>query len=260
MSPLSQKDYQHRQIDEDTFICYSTCVGLSRKVISRILVRSLFIQGAWNFKGMQNIGFLFSIAPGIREIHGDNVREALLRHKAFFNTQPYMAPTLMGILLNLEGQGKAELIPKVQPSISGSLAAIGDTFFWATLKPIAALLCLLTVMMHTIWVIVIALILFNVVHLWVMVWGFAQGYRYGPDGALLFGKALSVERTHIISYTIPLLCGMVLTLIPSWTGKGTVLLGLLVFLACFVAGKLRLNVFWMFYGVFIFLLLWTIMK
>lgn len=235
-------------------------MGLSRTTQTRILLRSLLIQGAWNFKGMQNIGFLYAIAPGLRTIHRNAANEAIARHQAFFNTQPYMAPTVMGITLHLEENGQSPLIPKVLPTISGSLAAVGDTFFWATLKPITALLCLLAVICGMSWSVIIILVLFNLVHFWIMTWGFFQGYRRGPEGALKVGSAIAVETTRRVSYTIPFLCGGVLALIPSWTGHASMAPGyLLAFLAVVLVGRLRVPSWIIFYGLFICILVWTIM-
>lgn len=235
-------------------------MGLSNTTKTRILLRSLLIQGAWNFKGMQNIGFLYAIAPGLRAIHNSAADEAIARHQAFFNTQPYMAPTVMGITLHLEEHEQSQLIPKVLPSVSGSLAAVGDTFFWATLKPITALLCLLAVICGMPWSIITVLVLFNLGHLWIMIWGFLQGYRHGPAGALKVGSVIAIDTTHRVSYAIPFLCGGILAFIPSWTGHADMTSWfLLAFLAIVLIGRLRVPSWIIFYGLFICILVWTIM-
>jgi len=224
--------------------------------MARIWLRALLIQGAWNFKGMQNIGFLHAIAPGLKAIHGADASAALERHRAFFNTQPYLAPTLMGITLNLEEHGQQALIPRVVPAASSSLAAIGDSFFWATLKPITALICILAVMGDAVWGIVAVLILFNLVHLWIMTWGFFEGYHEGPQGALKVGKAIAVDRTRIISYAIPFLCGVLLMLGPTWS-RGSVPLGIVIFAAAVIAGRFHVPILVIFYGAFILAFVWT---
>lgn len=209
---------------------------------------------------MQTQGYLYAIMPGLASIHGQDLDDAIKRHNTFFNTQPYLAPTVIGINLNLEEQGQYSLISKVQPSVSGSLAAIGDSFFWATLKPIVALLGLLAVLFDAPLGIIMTLLLFNVVHFWIMIWGFHTGYSLGPEGAFKVGAAISVDKTRIASCAIPFLCGAVLALAAWGTGSGNIFLGLALFLASYLALKIRLNSFIIFYGLFILILIWTIIK
>jgi mannose/fructose/N-acetylgalactosamine-specific phosphotransferase system component IID len=225
------------------------------------LWRSLFIQGAWNFKGMQNIGFVYAMVPGLKRLAADGIEKAAARYVRFFNTHPYMAPTIMGVFLKLEEQGDTTTVDKLKQTISSSLAAIGDTFFWATLKPMIALLFLLSVMLGQPWGIVLVLVAYNAVHAWTMTWGFVHGYRNGPGGALEMGKALSVDRTRKIAHAIPLLAGMTLVALSGWQGAGSGLAaGAGVFLATLVAERFKLGVFWIFYGVFTLTLIWTIIR
>jgi len=209
---------------------------------------------------MQTAGYLFAVLPGLKAIHGPDLPEAVKRHTTFFNTQPYLAPTVIGINLNLEEQGRYDQISRVQPTVSGTLAAIGDGFFWATLKPLVALLCLLAVMFEAPLGIVAAVAFFNIVHFWIMIWGFQKGYQLGPEGAFTVGAAISVDKTRIVGYAIPFLSGVVLALTPWATRSGNMLLGLVVFLASYLAIKLKLNSFIIFYGLFILVLVWSIMK
>ncbi len=210
---------------------------------------------------MQNIGFVHAMMPGLKKIHPGTSDKAAGRYLRFFNTHPYMAPTIMGLFLNLEEADNHEMIDKLQPSIAGSLAAIGDYFFWATLKPVIALLCILCVIVDQVWGIALVLIAYNLIHLWAMSWGFLQGYRNGPGGALDIGRVLSVDRARLISYSTPFLSGAVLVMLARWDGIGQGLTaGVLLLVGCIVAGKLRLGVFRIFYGVFTLALIWTMIR
>jgi mannose/fructose/N-acetylgalactosamine-specific phosphotransferase system component IID len=233
-------------------------VRMPIRIAAAILWRSFFIQGAWNFKGMQNIGFTNAILPGLKYVAPGNLPKIIKRYLTFFNTQPYMAPTIMGVYLNLHEQGKEEMVEKINTSLSGSLAAIGDTFFWATLKPLMALLFLLTMIMNQLWGLFFALILYNSVHLWAMIWGFFQGYRHGPTGALAMGHLLSVDISKLIALMIPFLSGVILCLVSDWSGTGHgLLMGLLLFIACIPPLKLQINPAWIVYGVFTLTVIWT---
>ena len=211
---------------------------------------------------MQNIGFVYAMLPGLKKVHPADAEKAAEKYLRFFNTHPYMAPAIGGVFLNIEERGDEAVVEKLRPGISGSLAALGDTFFWATLKPIIALLLLLALMADNVWAMVLVLLLYNGIHLWAMIWGFARGYRNGPSGALELAGVLSIDRTKRIALAIPLLAGMVIAVLSLRHDTGLTLLGtnLLVFIAAAVAFRLKLGVLWIFYGVFILSLVWTIIK
>lgn len=112
--------------------------------------RLLALQAFWSYDRMQSLGLLFALDPCLKGANPDpaRYREALLRHMGFFNTNPIMAGYAAGALAGLEeelarrsGPGRAELEDKVERtrrSLGSALAAIGDTFFWGTLRPAAA--------------------------------------------------------------------------------------------------------------------------
>jgi mannose/fructose/N-acetylgalactosamine-specific phosphotransferase system component IID len=230
------------------------------RVALSILWKSLFIQAAWNFKGMQNIGFTHAILPGLKHIIPGKIPDAIKHYIPFFNTQPYMAPTAIGVFLHLHGQGDEEMIEKIRPSLTGSLAAIGDTFFWTTLKPLLALFLLISAITDQLWGLFIALILFNSVHFWTMAWGFFLGYLQGPHGALSLGRMLSVDFSKNVSLLIPLLSGIIFCLVPRWIGiEHGLIAGIFIFVTSTVLIKLRVNIFWLVYGVFTLSMLWTML-
>lgn len=210
---------------------------------------------------MQNIGFVYAMLPGLKRLSADGSDKAVKRYVKFSNTHPYMTPTVMGVFLKLEEQGDLKTIEKLKQTISSSLAAIGDTFFWATLKPIIALLLLLTVMIDRIWGIALILLIYNGIHLWTMLWGFSHGYQNGPGGALELGKILSIDRSRRIAYSIPLLAGMVMGALSQWQNvAGGLPISVVVFLASAAAFRFKIGTFWIFYGVFTLTLIWTIIR
>lgn len=113
--------------------------------------RSMLIQAGWNFEGMQNLGFLYAIEPGLARVHRDPERfkRAQMRHMGFFNTQPYMAGFALGATLNLEedvaratedSQEAAAIqrVERLKRALGSALAALGDPFYWGTLRPATA--------------------------------------------------------------------------------------------------------------------------
>ena len=213
---------------------------------------------------MQTTGYLYAITPGLKEIHGQSVREAIQRQNTFFNTQPYLAPTVMGITINLKEQGQTALIPKLLPSISGSLAAIGDTFFWATLKPIFALLCLLAVLFDSPGGIVVALV-------FCLTWSTSGSWSGGSCRAIAWDRQ-GLSRSGplyrwIVRRFSSVLCHSVLVRGSDWLwprqssrDREVSSLASSFFWRVSLAGKTRVNSFVIFYGLFIIILIWTIMR
>jgi mannose/fructose/N-acetylgalactosamine-specific phosphotransferase system component IID len=114
-----------------------------------MFIRTLFIQALWNYERMQNIGFLFALKPFLYKIYLNEGKrkEALLRHMGFFNTHPYMANIIIAIIASMEkriaednSNEKISEVNMVKSAMEGPLAAIGDSFFWGTLRPLAALI------------------------------------------------------------------------------------------------------------------------
>lgn len=97
---------------------------------------------------MQSVGFVYALLPFFRRFFPDKEqrREALLRHFGFFNTHPYMISVILGVVASMEKdiadkqlKNYAE-IDTLKTNMAGPLAAIGDTFFWATWRPFTTLL------------------------------------------------------------------------------------------------------------------------
>ncbi|MCB4792475.1 MAG: PTS system mannose/fructose/sorbose family transporter subunit IID [Elusimicrobia bacterium] len=120
----------------------------SNKLMFSIFFRSFFLQCLWNFERMQNVGFLFGLLPFIKKHYPDpeKRKEVLLRHMEFFNTNPYMANIIFGLIAAMEqtlSLGKSidpKEISSIKKNTAGPLAAIGDKFFWANWRPFTALL------------------------------------------------------------------------------------------------------------------------
>ena len=77
---------------------------LRRIDLLRIFFRSFLIQASWNYRGMLNLGFLFTIRPGLSRLFDreEDRLAAAVRHAGFFNTHPYMASYAIGATLAAE--------------------------------------------------------------------------------------------------------------------------------------------------------------
>ncbi|WP_173021243.1 PTS system mannose/fructose/sorbose family transporter subunit IID [Secundilactobacillus folii] len=121
---------------------------LTRSDLARMVWRSSFEQGSWNYQGMQNLGFAYIMVPAIKRLYDSPKQQqaALQRHLTFFNTMPYMQSTITGVVANVEQQRAngapvtSEMINDVKTGMMGPLAGVGDPVWWGTLRPVLAAL------------------------------------------------------------------------------------------------------------------------
>lgn len=129
--------------------------GMNNAMRLRIFLRSLLLQSCWNFERMQSLGIAYSLEPWLQRVYAGRPGElqaALGRHQEFFNTQPYMASLVIGMVCALEEQAAAlpqaertakwNRLKAMKAGVAAALAGIGDAFFWGALRPFCAALAL----------------------------------------------------------------------------------------------------------------------
>jgi PTS system mannose-specific IID component len=155
-------------------------------VLARCFWRGLFLQAAWNRRGMQNLGFAFAIDPALRALYAEpgRRREALARHIGFFNCHPYTAAAILGGAIHHEEKAAAGVEPasiavSYKATLQGPLAALGDGFFWTALRPFFGALAALGALLLGWPAVVAALLVYNAIHLAMRAGLFWTGYRQG---------------------------------------------------------------------------------
>src|SRR5439155_12271953 len=180
--------------------------------LGRVFLRSMFLQAAWNPRGMQNLGFADAISPALAELYPDAVEraKAVARHLEFFNCHPYLAAAILGGAVKLEervanGEAAPQTVSSFKSALGPPFAALGDGFFWLALRPTAALAAAATEPFLGLGCVAVFLALYNSVHLAARTWLFFTGYSRGE------GVVDAIGRAHFSSGT-PLLkaCGAVL--------------------------------------------------
>ena len=164
--------------------------------------RQFLLQGCWNYEGMQNVGFAYAILPALRHFYADRPEEALKavkRHLEFFNTQPAMGALILGASVRLEervaaGESDPRSIGTFKVGLMGSLGAIGDSFFWGALRPMASVAGALLALLHPLLGVAAMLLLYNGVHLMIRRRGLAAGME-GPEAVVgwLKGEAFNIR-------------------------------------------------------------------
>jgi len=167
-----------------------------RKVLEKVFFRSFFLQALWNFKGMQNAGFLFAIKPVLDFIYknDEDKKNAYLRHMDFFNTHPYCASYILGCAAAAEARysktrNAADLrdISGVKKILGGPVAAFGDSKIWGTVRPFAALLGTIIFFLFSknvtfMWAGPVAAFLFyNIIHIGIRWRGIFRGFTQGES-------------------------------------------------------------------------------
>ena len=186
-------------------------------------LRATCIMAVWNFERMLNIGFSYSLLPVLRRLYpGQEQRtQALSRHLQFFNTHPYFASYILGLVAAKEEQratiasqktdAELEVIEKeiqtIKTSLMGPLGALGDTFFWTTIRPVLALIAVMVVILNIPqWNIAVVgplffILCYNVGHIYIRFGGVFRGYKLGGDMLKLirqFNLAGTVEKIQTV--------------------------------------------------------------
>ncbi|MES2201267.1 MAG: PTS system mannose/fructose/sorbose family transporter subunit IID [candidate division FCPU426 bacterium] len=183
----------------------------------RMVLRSFFIQCAWNFERMQNLGFAFAMAPALKRLYPDKERRimALRRHMEFYNSHPFMSPLILGSALRVEedalaaGKEPGAMVSSLKQGLMGPLAAIGDALFWNTLRPLATLAsAALLWALPQVQPLVVAglyLAIFNLPHLAFRILGIRQGYALGVQVAGFLAKVDTqkiIARLRIVALVV----------------------------------------------------------
>ena len=175
--------------------------GIPLRVRRQIWFRQFLLQGCWNYEGMQNVGFAYSILPALRDRYEGRPEElsrAIKRHMEFFNTHPAMAAVILGATVRLEervaaGETDPRAVGTFKVGLMGSLGAIGDSYFWGALKPMASAAGAILAFVHPLLGVAALLFLYNLSHLALRSQGFAAGME-GED--ILGGAYAGVVGSH----------------------------------------------------------------
>lgn len=167
---------------------------LTNNNIRSVFIRSNLFQGSWNFERMQALGFCFSMIPVIRRLYDKNSqsqKEAIKRHLEFFNTQPYVAAPILGVIMAME-EKKANSdnnnttvtidnssINGLKVGLMGPLAGVGDPVFWGTTRPVLAALGAGMAIAGNVIGPILFFLLFNTVRLTIRYYGIFYGYQKG---------------------------------------------------------------------------------
>ena len=144
-----------------------------KKMVNGLFWNSFLLEASYNYERQQALGFSVGMWPAIKRFYKtkEGQAEALKRHMAIFNTTPHMVSVISGVTAAMEKEASEnkdfdkDIINNVKVGLMGPLAGIGDSFFWGTLRIIAAGIGLSLAQQGSVLGAILFLIIFNVPHL-----------------------------------------------------------------------------------------------
>ena len=164
---------------------------MTKEVFKKTFWRTFPLQACFCYERMQNVGFAYQMVPALKKLYPDKeeASKALKRHLAIFNTTPCVVPFITGASIAMEEKFKKarengeecdeESINAVKTALMGRLAGIGDSFFWGTLRIIAAGIGASLAAQGSILGAVLFFLMYNIPQLFVRYQGLKLGYKSG---------------------------------------------------------------------------------
>lgn len=176
-------------------VASSRPVELPLRTRFAIFTRLLAIQGSWNYEIMLGNGIGFCVEPALRllpgGVHTPRFREALARESRYFNAHPYLASLAVGALARAELDGEDPVrIERFRTALCGPLGSVGDRLVWAGWLPFCSLasLAVFGLGASALTVVALFLILYNIGHLGLRIWGLNTGWNHGLRVASALGN------------------------------------------------------------------------
>ncbi|MCP4230143.1 MAG: PTS system mannose/fructose/sorbose family transporter subunit IID [bacterium] len=198
------------------------------------LWRSMFIQCTNNFEAMLSLGAAYTMFPMLKWLYGgdtDGLKAALQRNSGFFNTHPYFANCILGVIGRLEIRRAPEgpsfdEIKDIKSAMSGAFGGLGDSLFWATLMPLAALAGLITYIgrpQYALVGVVVALVVYTIPHFYVRYYFMERGQRDGTE-VVVFLRKINLPRLIVFASFVVVFLLAIYTVLMLWipiTGGGS---------------------------------------
>jgi PTS system mannose-specific IID component len=151
-----------------------------------VFIRTLAIQGSWNYETLLGNGVGFALEPVLRQlpggVHTDAFKAAVTRESAYFNAHPYLASVAVGALARAELSGvPPERIERFRTAICGPLGSVGDRLVWAGWLPLSSLVALVAFGLGARPLVVVStfVLMYNVGHFGLRIWGLYVGWTRG---------------------------------------------------------------------------------
>jgi PTS system mannose-specific IID component len=211
----------------------ATAPSLPVRTWISIFVRQLAVQASWNYELLLGTGIGFCLEPALRRLpggrEGEAYRAAMARQSAYFNAHPYLTAVAVGSLARAElERAPAGQIERFRTALCGPLGSVGDRLVWAGWLPFCSLVGLAAfgVGAGPVAALLIFLVLYNVGHIGLRVWGLRVGWKHGMRVAAALANPVLRQGPTYIARAAALLAGIALPLaLDRIIGPGRALLG-----------------------------------
>jgi len=197
--------------------------GIGAAGLFGVFGRALLIQASWSYERMQSIGFAYAIEPVLKRLYPDPAEyESRLRlHLEYFNTQPYLASYILGAAVRMEedratGRNMSGDVAGLKTALMAPLGALGDSFFWGALKPLAAGVSVALLMTGYWWAPLLFLVFYNIWHVGLRAGMLIWGYRSGGDAVALMTRHSLMKTAKRFKLITLAVLGGIIGMVPAW--------------------------------------------
>lgn len=167
------------------------------RIRAAMISRLFAVQASWNYEILIGNGIGFCVEPALRLLPGGTggatYREALARQCQYFNAHPYLASFAVGALARAELDGQpAARIERFRSALCSPLGSVGDRLVWVGLLPSCSFGALLLFGLGAtpLACVLAFLLLYNVGHVSLRLWGLQMGWAQGLTVAAALGHPI----------------------------------------------------------------------
>lgn len=161
---------------------------------------------------MQNVGFAYSLIPLVRS-RGDKqwISGILRRQMDPFSSHPYLTGAIIGSVVRLEEESDESGSPEAtrrKEALMAPYAAVGDPFFWGGLRPFSSVAAVILALEGLVVAPLLFLLAYNLIHMWIRLKGFTEGYRDKKGGLGFLGRIALPYQTRRLKWSATLLLAL----------------------------------------------------
>lgn len=173
-------------------------------------LKSLIFTGNWNYENMQGSGFRL-LLEDINNANNLNIDEKqIAKQSEYFNTHPFLVTFILGVWFKeFLKDGQPDYFKKVY---SSALAALGDSFFWHSLRPISFIIAALFGLYNPVLGVILYLLIFNLFHFSFLYIGFDMGFFMGKEVISWFNRIKFNKWSGYSDFLAAFLLGLLLSL------------------------------------------------
>ncbi len=211
---------------------------MRKLVILPTLLKSMFYQGNWNITNMQGTGFRWLLKDFFKHNKTELPSDFDLSPVYYFNTNPYLVTFILGLLLKeTQMRGKISDYDKIYAS---ALAALGDTFFWHSLRPFAFFISLWAILINPVLLIILYFVVFNLFNIVFRILGFYYGYTFGANVMQLFNQIKFNKWSRVYDGITTFMAGIVIAYVIKYqavTDSINIIKSILLFIVGVIISK-----------------------